>query len=636
MNQDNRKVVTAAQMTALEQASERSGTSTDTLMEQAGLAVAAVARERLGRQPGGFAGADILVLVGPGNNGADGLVAARHLRRWGAEVTAYLVARRPDPELEPQLKPEPGPGPEPEPEPEPNPNPDSSQNLNPDPRSKLESARRYGVSILAAAEDHGLAALDHRLRRSRLIIDAVLGTGRSRPLTGLVREVMLRLQALRLNSGKSESNRPLVLALDLPTGLDADTGAVDSACPAADVTLALGFPKAGLLAFPGVEHVGELLTLDIGLPPGLGEADIPLELLTPDWVGRCLPDRPLNAHKGTFGHLLVVAGSRNYVGAACLVSLAAARTGAGLVTLAAPESVYPIAAAQLTEIIHLPLPEDDAGRLHPDAAGTVRELLPRYSCLAVGSGMGWSAGTTAFLERLLLDDPASSTPGAASTTSITAAAAESSELTQVAAQVPAQGAAQAAIPTVIDADGLNNLSRLPNWWQRRSGPLTLTPHPGEMATLTGQTTAAVQQDRVAAARRWAAFWQAVVVLKGACTAIANPGRAAPDGFEPDRSGPDRAGPGRGEPDLAALEGLVRLSPFANPGLASGGTGDVLTGIIGGLLAQGLSPFDAASCGVYLHGRAAETLTARRGNAGILASDLIDCLPQTIKQIRNFR
>ena len=626
MNHDNRKVVTAAQMTTLEQASERSGTSTDTLMEQAGLAVAAVARERLGRQPGGFAGADILVLVGPGNNGADGLVAARHLRRWGAEVTAYLVARRPDPELEPQLMPEPGP------ESNPNPNTESNQNLNPDPQSKLESARRYGVSILAAGEDNGLAALDHRLRRSRLIIDAVLGTGRSRPLTGLVREVMLRLRAYRLNSGKSESNRPLVLALDLPTGLDADTGAVDSACPAADVTLALGFPKAGLLAFPGVEHVGELLTLDIGLPPGLGEADIPLELLTPDWVGRRLPERPLNSHKGTFGHLLVVAGSRNYVGAACLVSLAAARTGAGLVTLAAPESVYPIAAAQLTEIIHLPLPEDDAGRLHPDAAGTLRELLPQYSCLAVGSGMGWSAGTTAFLERLLLDEPPSSTYGAASTTSITAAAAESPKSTQVTAQI----AAQAAIPTVIDADGLNNLSRLPKWWQRRSGPLALTPHPGEMATLTGQTTAAVQQNRVAAARRWAAFWQAVVVLKGACTATANPGRAAPDGFEPGGSEPDRAESHRGEPDLAALEGLVRLSPFANPGLASGGTGDVLTGIIGGLLAQGLSSFDAASCGVYLHGRAAETLTARRGNAGILASDLIDCLPQTIKQIRNSR
>ena len=440
MNHDNRKVVTAAQMAALEQASERSGTSTDTLMEQAGLAVAAVARERLGRQPGGFAGADILVLVGPGNNGADGLVAARHLRRWGAEVTAYLVARRPDPELESKLKPEPGP----EPKPEPNLNLDSNQNLNPDPRSKLESARRYGVSILAAGEDHGLAALDHRLRRSRLIIDAVLGTGRSRPLTGLVREVMLRLRTFRLNSGKSESNRPLVLALDLPTGLDADTGAVDSACPVADVTLALGFPKAGLLAFPGVEHVGELLTLDIGLPPGLGEADIPLELLTPDWVGRRLPERPLNSHKGTFGHLLVVAGSRNYVGAACLVSLAAARTGAGLVTLAAPESVYPIAAAQLTEIIHLPLPEDDAGRLHPDAAGTLRELLPRYSCLAVGSGMGWSAGTTAFLERLLLDEPASPTSGAASTTSITAAASESPRSTQVAAQVTAQVAAQVA------------------------------------------------------------------------------------------------------------------------------------------------------------------------------------------------
>ena len=559
LNPPNLKVVTAAQMTALEQESERQGTTTDTLMERAGLAVAAIARQRLAAAPGGFAGANILVLVGPGNNGADGLVAARHLRRWGAEVTAYLVTGFPAANLPPGNK----------------------------LAAKLELARRYDVSLLSAADDPGLERLAGRLSRSRLVLDAVLGTGRSRPLTGTVREVMLRVNASRQQP--ESGPRPLLLALDLPTGLDADTGAVDAACPGADLTLALGWPKAGLLAFPGAAKVGELMTLDIGLPAGLGEADISLELLTPAWVGYHLPARPLDAHKGRFGHTLVVAGSRNYVGAACLVAAAAGRVGAGLVTLAAPESVYPSTAAQLTETIHLPLPEDGAGQIHPDAAGIIRDLLPRYSCLAVGSGMGRSAGTAAFMERLLLD-------GAASPASSPAA-------------IPT------SIPVVVDADGLSNLSRRPDWWrhqENRPGPLILTPHPGEMATLTGLATTAIQQDRVATARRYAAQWQAVVVLKGAFTAIAEPG---------------------GD-DSPAGEGLVRLSPFANPGLASGGTGDVLTGIIGGLLAQGLTPFDAASCGVYLHGQAAAALTARQGNAGLLASDLVAALPQTIHQLRH--
>ena len=254
-----------------------------------------------------------------------------------------------------------------------------------------------------------------------------------------------------------------------------------------DATLALGFPKAGLLAFPGAARVGQLATLDIGLPDAVGQENIPLELLTPAWVGSRLPPRPLDSHKGTYGHLLVVAGSRHYVGAACLVARAAHRAGAGLVTLATPQSVYPIAAAQLTETIHLPLPEDAHGRIHPDAAAIIRDVLPRYDALALGSGLGLSDSTVNFIEKLLLDNPSPN------------------------------------LPVLVDADGLNCLARSSNWWQRCSGPLVLTPHPGEMSTLTGQPVAAIQQDRVAAARHWAAIWQAIVVLKGAFTAIAQPG-----------------------------------------------------------------------------------------------------------------
>ena len=186
----------------------------------------------------------------------------------------------------------------------------------------------------------------------------------------------------------------MVFALDLPTGLDADTGAVDPACLTADVTLALGYPKAGLLVLSGVEQAGELRVLDIGIPPGLPEeATIDLDLLTPEWVAGRLPARPATAHKGTFGHALVVAGSRHYVGASYLASQAAVRTGAGLTSLASPRSVYPIAAAKSAEVIHLPLPEDAEGRTSPEAVEAIGAQRRRFSAMAVGCGLGWSAGT---------------------------------------------------------------------------------------------------------------------------------------------------------------------------------------------------------------------------------------------------
>jgi NAD(P)H-hydrate epimerase len=519
------KIVTAAQMAALEQAAQRRGVSAGALMEQAGLAVAQAARQELGR----VAGARVVVLVGPGNNGADGLVAARHLSLWGAQVTAYMVTRRP----------------------------------NADPKQEL--AQNSGVMIQWAAQDPGLAALERLLGAGcRLVVDAVLGTGRSRPLEGAAREVMVRL-----DSRRTHSPRPLVLALDLPSGLNADTGQVDPACPTADVTVTLGLAKAGLLAFPGASRVGRLEVADIGLPAGLdGEAEIPLELLARSWARQALPARPLDSHKGTFGHVLAVAGSRNYVGAACLACQAAVRSGAGLVTLAAPSSTDAIAAVKLTEAIHLPLPEDGEGRVHPDAGPLLRSQLHRYTVLLAGCGLGCSDGTTQFFRRLLFTDPPLS------------------------------------LPAVVDADGLNNLARLPQWWRRLGGAAVVTPHPGEMATLTGLTTPQVQQDRVAAARQWAARWNLVVVLKGAHTVVAQP------------------------------HGLVRVSPFANPALASGGTGDVLTGVIAALLAQGLPPADAAGLGVYLHGLAAQAVSRRLGDTGVIASDLLDELPHVIMSLRS--
>lgn len=517
------KVVTVDQMVRLEHAAVRQGVSLDTLMENAGLAVAESARNIMG----GAAGKRVVVLVGPGNNGADGLVAARHLRRWGAGVIAYLVTGRPDPD------------------------------------PKMEPALEYGVTITGVDQDPELTNLDNLINRCHLIIDAILGTGRSRPLTGTVKAALSRLA-----HRPPAADRPALMALDLPTGLDPDTGEVDPACVKVDVTLALGYPKAGLLGFPGAEYSGRLELAPIGIPQGLAEElEIDLELMTPEWVGERLPDRPPNSHKGTFGHVLVIAGSRNYVGAAYLAAQAAVRTGAGLTTLASPSGVYPIAASKLTEAIHLPLPEDDAGRIHPDSWQVIRGRMGRYSAMLAGCGIGLSEGTRDFLEQLLL------------------------------------GESPPSLPIVIDADGLNNLSQMTEWWRRLGGHVVLTPHPGEMATLTGTTTPEVQRDRINSARKWSRLWNVAVVLKGAHTLIADPG------------------------------GLVRISPFANPGLSSGGTGDVLSGIIAAMMAQGLSPDLAASCSVFIHGRAGEAVRQRIGDTGSIASDLIERLPETIRDLK---
>ncbi|MEC9289727.1 MAG: NAD(P)H-hydrate epimerase, partial [Chloroflexota bacterium] len=404
------KIVTAAQMTAIEQASERAGVSTDTLMENAGLAVAQGARDMAGA-----AGVRIMVLVGPGNNGADGLVAARHLRRWGAEVICFVVGGRPEPD------------------------------------PKLALALEYGVRIIDIASPSGLELM---MARSALVLDAVLGTGRARPLEGPVKQIMQCLENVR-----SASRPPILLALDLPTGLNADTGEVDQLGVPCDVTFALGYPKVGLLNFPGTEHAGDMRVLDIGVPPGLKEeTDIQLESLERRWVSEHLPQRPSDSHKGTFGHVLVVAGSRNYVGAAYLASQASVRAGAGLVTLATPEDVYPIAAAKSTEPIHLPLPDAD-GRVSAHAAQALREGSRRYDNIVVGCGLGLSDGTVSFVEDLLFNQ-------------------ESSGLSE--------------LPALVDADGLNNLARIEAWPERERGPMVLTPHPGELATLTGLSTAEIQ------------------------------------------------------------------------------------------------------------------------------------------------
>lgn len=515
------KVVTAEQMRRLERESEALGISLDTLMENAGLQVARIAWETVGKR----AGAEVVALIGPGNNGGDGLVAARHLASWGAKVTAYLLVPR-SPE---------------------------------DP--KLALARQRGVEALEAPSDDQLTSLRTLLSSADLVVDAVLGTGKRRPFEGIFTEVFSLVAEVR-------SQRPAcrLLALDLPSGLDADTGEVDPHTPYADITVTLGFPKVGLFLFPGAERVGHLVVADIGIPEHLAE-DIPLDLLDARWARQALPPRPLSAHKGTFGRVLAIVGSQRYIGAAYLACMGAARVGAGYVTLAAPSSIHPILASKLTEVTHLPLPEAASGVFSPDAVRELRRALGQFEVLLIGCGLGQSPAAEALLRHLLLGEPPLTTP------------------------------------LVLDADALNILARQEGWWEKMRAPAVLTPHPGEMARLLDATVEEVEQDRFHTAQEAAQRWSVTVVLKGPFTVVASP------------------------------EGRIRLSPFANPALATAGTGDVLAGAIAGLMAQGMHPFEAASLGVFLHGAAGEVLRAEIGDAGTLAGDLLPLLPRVIKALK---
>lgn len=515
------KIVNTRQMRCIENRSREAGVGDSALMENAGLAVAEYVRNHLGE----VRGVSIIVLIGPGNNGGDGLVTALHLRKWGGIVTTYVC----------------------------------QANRDKDP--KIAILEKMGVRMLFASRDKEFAGLRCTLMSTQIVIDAILGTGRSRSITGVLRNVLIELSFARERRSGLQ-----VVALDVPTGLDANTGLVDPLCPVVDVTVALGYPKVGLYELPGAKHAGHVRVVDIGVPPGLAD-DINIDLMTPEFAHAILPSRPLYAHKGTFGRALVVAGSSNYVGAAYLASSAAFRSGAGLVTLAIPRSLQMAVASKVLEPTYIPLPESSPGVLSDDAHKLILENLSGYDALLVGCGLGQAPATQRMLERILL-----------------------SGIT-----LP---------PVVVDADGLNFLSgyQSPGWWERMRIQGIVTPHSGEMARLTLNSVDLIQTDRIGGSIDAAVKWGKVVVLKGAHTVVAYP------------------------------DGRAMLSPFVNPGMATAGTGDVLSGIIVGLLAQKLSLGNAAALGVYLHGMSGEWLRDELGETGMIASDLLGPLPRIIKKL----
>jgi NAD(P)H-hydrate epimerase len=489
------------------------------LMHAAGQGVADALLEEFPRE----AAQGVLVLCGKGNNGGDGFVAARRLRERGIAVRVLALA------------------------------PDDQ--ITGDARTALEEARATGIEVRPATSEAEWSAASEMLERAGVVVDAILGTGVRGAVRGILARVILDLA----------SARAPVVAIDVPSGVDADGGELLGPTVRATRTFTLCRPKPPLVLDPAAELAGSFRVVPIGIP----DSAVVAEGATLEWIDSAavrplVPARAQRSHKGTYGHLLAVAGSRGRTGAAVLLARAALRAGAGLVTVATARTSLPIVAAQQAEVMTEPLPETTSGAIARTSARVALRLLGTRSALAIGPGLGTAAETRVAVLEIL------------------------SRLDR---------------PGVVDADALNAIASARRSQAKRlfavGAQLVLTPHPGEAGRLLARSTAEVERDRLASAREIARLTCATVVLKGHRTIVATP------------------------------EGQASINGSGNPGLATAGTGDVLTGVVGAFLGRGLAPRDAARAAVYLHGAAGDRAAAEVGEQGMIASDVIDRLPAAI-------
>lgn len=510
------KVVTGVTMQEIDRRTiEEFGVPGLALMENAGSACASAITEMYGCQE-----RRAVVVAGKGNNGGDGFVIARLLHEQGWRVATFVVARRDD--------------------------------IGGDARPNLE---RLGDGAVTFCPEPGMVGrYVASLREADVIVDALLGTGLRSEVTGVYADAI---------SLMNDSGRPIV-AVDIPSGIDAATGEVLGTAVRAALTVTFALAKCGHVLFPGAEFTGHLKVADIGIPAVVTEAAPGIEFLDADTVRPLVRKRERTSHKGNFGHCLVLAGSTGKTGAAAMAANSAVRSGAGLVTLAVPASLSPILEVKTTEAMTLPLPDGDLGYLGDADQAFIDNALEGKSAVAIGPGLSLHPETVQLVRRLV---------------------------------------STISLPLVLDADGLNAVAGesavLRN---KKSQALILTPHPGEMARLAGCSVADVERDRTTAAREFAQRSGVYVILKGARTLI-----AAPDG-------------------------RMAINGSGNPGMASGGMGDVLTGILVALLAQGYEPFTACRIGVFLHGHAADMVAGEMGEIGMAAVDVQERLPYACKQL----
>jgi hydroxyethylthiazole kinase-like uncharacterized protein yjeF len=514
------KLVTAEQMRELDRiAIKERGIPGLDLMERAGSAVARCALEMItqARLDG-----VVFLFAGKGNNGGDAFVAARHLESRGIQTRTVLLCNRGEVKG------------------------DALENL-----LRLESG---GAEVVVAETLEELENLKGGAERAALVIDGILGTGVKGNITGHLAEAIFFIGGLHRS----------VLAIDVPSGLDATSGKMCGVSVRAAVTVTMGLPKSGLVAEDGLECSGRIRVADIGLPDDVvegvrGDGNLIVEQ---DLYEFFTPRRRVS-HKGDYGKLLIVAGSPGMTGAACLAAEGALRAGAGLVTVAVPEGLNSAMEVKITEAMTLPLKETAEGTLGDDAGREIRRLADRFDLFIIGPGLSRHEETIRMVKTLVGELDA---------------------------------------PIVLDADGLNAFAGDAGILKRAKGELIVTPHPGEMARLVGRGIADIMEDRLIAASSFAREAGAVVVLKGALTVVAGP------------------------------DGSVSLNTSGNPGLASGGSGDVLSGIIGSFEGQGMRALDAARAGVFVHGDAGDRAAASLGERSVIASDVVNHIPASIEYL----
>ncbi|MBM4144109.1 MAG: NAD(P)H-hydrate dehydratase [Lentisphaerae bacterium] len=517
------KVVTTAQMRELDRRTiEEFDVSGEVLMDRAGAGVAETVRFLA--RAAGMDRPSALLIAGRGNNGGDAFVAARHLAAAGLEVETWLAGE--------------------------------AAEVRGDALRHLSRMKSAGVTLreLPTADEWD-RALDS-LRDVDIVVDGVLGTGISGPARGPAAGAIQYINALAEES--------LVVSIDIPSGLNSDTGEAPGGAVTADVTATMGLPKTGLLAPAALDRVGNVEVVDIGLPWELTDAvECELELITSQDLRGIVPRRARSAHKGLFGHVLVVAGAPGFAGAAALACRAASRSGAGLVSALTPAGIAAVVAGLAPEAMVHAGAATAEGNLAAGALEAWGRDLSAFSAVLVGPGLTAHPDTLGLLKFLL---------------------------------------ARCACPLVVDADALNVCDGQPQILADAAGPVVATPHPGEMGRLLGCPAAGVQGDRIGAARRAAAVTGAYIVLKGAGTVV------------------------------TGAQGRPHVNLCGNPGMATGGTGDVLAGLLAGLLAQGIAPFDAARLAVYLHARAGDDAAWRGSQAGLIASDIVAELPHALRDI----
>ncbi len=543
------KLVTVPQMLQIEQEADSNGLTYEKMMENAGYNLS---REvlRLAYTQNDEEEIQVLGLVGPGNNGGDTLVALTRLAEKGWTARAYLVHRKVSGDL------------------------------------LIKRFEEANGEIYQAEKDDKNIKLQAFIESADVLLDGLLGTGFKLPLRGEIAAILTSIKGIVADLEWP----PYIIAVDCPSGVDCDSGQAASETIPADATITMAAVKQGLLKLPAYDLIGELRVVPIGPVEELAGWQGLMNEVADDAMSKSLlPVRSTDAHKGTFGTALIVAGSINYTGAALLAGKAAYRCGAGLVTLAIPSPLHGTLAGQFPEATWVLL-SHEMGVIASSAAEVLTKNIDRATALLVGPGLGLEDTTREFLANLLKPSQEKSVHGKMGF--IHASDKKPEEKSSV---LP---------PLVFDADGLTLLAKLTDWPKLLPAPAVLTPHPGEMSTLTGLSIDEIQKDRLNIAKRFAQEWGHVVVLKGAFTVV-----AAPDG-------------------------RTTTVPVATSALAHAGTGDVLAGLITGLRAQGLGAYDAARTGAWIHAQAGLSAEEFLGNpSSVMAGDILEAIPDVMAELK---